>query len=187
MHLSVALQHPPTIPPRCPICSGELAGKEEALAALQAEKEELEGKHNELRWVLWLAGSTMAAQEPHTHVVLACSEASSAYLRRTTRCDPPCRLLPSACSDAHGLLTHQKGEVDAELATVRETLATAQDALAAAEVGGGDCWWLWSRRPAESPLQPVAVVCALYVTGALLALFVACRLACPRLRSCRSS
>ena len=37
------------LPSPCPICSGELAGKEEALAALQAEKEELEGKHTELR------------------------------------------------------------------------------------------------------------------------------------------
>lgn len=46
---------------------------------------------------------------------------------------PALPLLPR--SDAHALLTHQKGEVDAELAGVREALTAAQDALAAAEVG----------------------------------------------------
>ena len=41
-----------------PTGSGELAGKEEALTALQGEKEELEGKHNELRCagLGWLFG-----------------------------------------------------------------------------------------------------------------------------------
>ena len=66
--------------------------------------------------------------------------------------------LANRCSDAHALLTHQKGEVDAELETAREALAQAQDALAAAEVGGWGggsggvggaarscmlrCWWM---------------------------------------------
>jgi len=33
------------------LCRSELAQKEEELAALAAEKTELEAKHNELRWV----------------------------------------------------------------------------------------------------------------------------------------
>jgi len=43
-----------------------------------------------------------------------------------------------ACSDAHALLQHQKGEVDAELEGVRATLSKAQDELAAAEVRPGE-------------------------------------------------
>lgn len=40
---------PPCVSHLAPTRSGELAGKEEALTALQGEKEELEGKHTELR------------------------------------------------------------------------------------------------------------------------------------------
>ena len=40
-------------------CRSELSGKAEALAALTSEKEELEARHTELRWVAECMGGWM--------------------------------------------------------------------------------------------------------------------------------
>jgi len=44
--------------------------------------------------------------------------------------------------DAHALVSHQKGELEASLEAVRQQLSDTQDKLAAAEVGGlgNPCW-----------------------------------------------
>ena len=66
MHRKTAHHRPHPQPRACAPAhprSGELAGKEEALAALQVEKEELEGKHTELRWG-WLGGCCLVAGVP---------------------------------------------------------------------------------------------------------------------------
>ena len=61
-------------------------------------------------------------------------------------------MCPLCCSDAHALLSHQKGEVEAELESLREQLSTTQDSLAAAEVrlGRGRGLELWVARNACS-------------------------------------